>query len=48
VHYLGGSTLRAGDYECAPRGAHHTGLVSETCTLVFLRYARPLGEYVRL
>jgi quercetin dioxygenase-like cupin family protein len=48
VRYLGGSTLRAGDYECAPRGAHHTDLVSETGALVFLRYARPLGEYVRL
>lgn len=48
VRYLGGATLRAGDYECAPRGAHHSELVSDTGALVFLRYARPLGEYVRL
>jgi quercetin dioxygenase-like cupin family protein len=48
VRYLGGATLRAGDYECAPSGAHHSELVSETGALVFLRYARPLAEYIRL
>jgi quercetin dioxygenase-like cupin family protein len=47
VRYLGGSTLRAGDYECAPRGAHHSELVSATGALLFLRYARPLDQYIR-
>jgi quercetin dioxygenase-like cupin family protein len=48
VRYLGGSTLRAVDYECAPRGTHHSELVSETGALVFLCYARPLDQYIRL
>jgi hypothetical protein len=47
IRYLGGSTLRAGDYECARRGAHHSELVSETGALLFLRYARPLDQYIR-
>jgi quercetin dioxygenase-like cupin family protein len=48
VRYLGGSTLRAGDYEVAHAGAHHTELVSDTGALVFLRYALPLENYIRL
>jgi quercetin dioxygenase-like cupin family protein len=48
VRYLGGSTLRAGDYEVAHKGAHHTELVSDTGALVFLRYALPLENYVKL
>ena len=48
VRYLGGSTLRAGDYEVAHEGAHHTELVSDTGALVFLRYALPLENYIRL
>jgi hypothetical protein len=48
VRYLGGSTLRAVDYEYAPRGTHHSELVSETGALVFLCYARPLDQYIRL
>jgi len=47
VRYLGGSTLRAGDYEVAHRGAHHTELVSDTGALVFLRYAMPLENYIK-
>jgi quercetin dioxygenase-like cupin family protein len=48
VRYIGGSTLRAGDYEIAQAGAHHTELVSDTGALVFLRYAMPLENYIRL
>ena len=48
VRYLGGSTLRAGDYEVAHQGAHHTELVSDTGALVFLRYALPLENYIQL
>ena len=48
VRYLGGSTLRAGDYEAARAGAHHTELVSDTGALVFLRYALPLENYISL
>jgi anti-sigma factor ChrR (cupin superfamily) len=48
VRYLGGSTLRAGDYEAAHKGAHHTELVSDAGALVFLRYALPLENYIRL
>jgi quercetin dioxygenase-like cupin family protein len=48
VRYIGGSTLRAGDYEVVQPGAHHTELVSDTGALVFLRYALPLDRYIRL
>jgi len=48
VRYVGGSTLRAGDYEIAQKGAHHTELVSDTGALVFLRYDLPLDRYLRL
>lgn len=48
VRYVGGSTLRAGDYEVAHAGAHHTELVSDTGALVFLRCALPLENYLRL
>ncbi len=48
VRYVGGSTLRAGDYEVAQKGAHHTELVSDTGALVFLRYALPLENYISL
>jgi quercetin dioxygenase-like cupin family protein len=48
VRYIGGSTLRAGDYEVAHKGAHHTELVSDTGALVFLRYQLPLENYIRL
>src|SRR5262245_47039113 len=44
VRYIGGSTLRAGDYEAVQPGAHHTELVSDTGALVFLRYALPLDK----
>ena len=48
VRYVGGSTLRAGDYEVAHKGAHHAELVSDTGALVFLRYALPLENYIQL
>lgn len=48
VEYLGGARLRAGDYQVARRGAHHTELYSASGALVFLRYARPVENYVRL
>ncbi|MEO8037241.1 MAG: cupin domain-containing protein [Betaproteobacteria bacterium] len=47
LQYLGGARLRAGDYQIAHRGAHHTELVSEVGALVFLRYAQPLENYLR-
>ncbi|MBI3714613.1 MAG: cupin domain-containing protein [Betaproteobacteria bacterium] len=46
VRYVGGSTLRAGDYEVVQPGAHHTELVSDHGALVFLRYAAPLSQYL--
>ena len=46
VRYIGGSTLRAGDYEVVQPGAHHTELVSDHGALVFLRYAAPLNQYL--
>jgi quercetin dioxygenase-like cupin family protein len=48
VRYIGGSTLRAGDYEVAQPGAEHPELVSDTGALVFLRYAQPLDKYIKL
>jgi anti-sigma factor ChrR (cupin superfamily) len=47
VQYLGSTRLRAGDYQLAKEGAHHSDLVSETGALVFLRYAQPLENYIR-
>lgn len=47
VEYLGGARLRAGDYQIAHRGAHHTELSSPIGALVFLRYAQPLENYLR-
>lgn len=48
VRYIGGSTLKAGDYEAVRAGARHAELVSDTGALVFLRYAQPLAGYLRL
>lgn len=48
VEYRGGAQLRAGDYQVAQRGAHHTELCSAHGALVFLRYAQPVENYVRL
>lgn len=48
VEYLGGARLRAGDYQVAERGAHHTELHSAGGALVFLRYGQPVENYVRL
>lgn len=48
VEYIGGARLRAGDYQVARPGAHHTELYSASGALVFLRYARPVENYVRL
>ena len=47
LQYIGGARLRAGDYQIAQRGAHHTELVSDVGALVFLRYAQPLENYLR-
>jgi len=48
VTYVGGSTLRAGDYQLAKAGARHTELVSEQGAVVFIRYAQPLTNYVQI
>jgi quercetin dioxygenase-like cupin family protein len=48
IEYVGGARLNAGDYQAMRKGAHHTELVSETGALVFLRYARPVTEYIAL
>ena len=48
VRYVGAETLNVGDFQVAERGAHHTELVSESGALVFLRYNRPVVEYIGL
>ena len=48
VQYVGGALLRAGDFQAAPKGAQHTELVSESGALVYLRYSRPVSEYISL
>jgi anti-sigma factor ChrR (cupin superfamily) len=48
IRYLDGSTLHAGDYEVLQEGAHHSELVSDTGALIFLRYAKPLNQYIAL
>lgn len=40
--------LRAGDFHVARPGMKHGELRTETGALVFIRYARPLGEFIRL
>ena len=47
IRYVGGSTLKAGDYEVMQPGMHHAELVSDTGALLFLRYALPLNRYIR-
>ena len=48
VRYIGGSTLKAGDFEAVYAGARHNELVSDTGALVFLRYSQPLAGYLKL
>ena len=48
VRYVGAETLNVGDFQVAERGAHHSELVSESGALVFLRYNRPVAEYIGL
>ncbi len=48
VRYVGGAVLKAGDYQLAQLGAHHTELVSDSGALVFIRDARPLSNYLPL
>ncbi|HEX4330164.1 MAG TPA: cupin domain-containing protein [Burkholderiales bacterium] len=48
VRYIGGSTLKAGDFEAVFAGARHGELVSDTGALVFLRYSQPLAGYLKL
>lgn len=48
VKYIGGATLRAGDYQLAKQGAQHSELISDSGALVFLRYAQPLSKYIPL
>jgi quercetin dioxygenase-like cupin family protein len=40
--------LKAGDFHVARPGMKHGELRTDTGALVFIRYARPLGEYIRL
>ena len=40
--------LQAGDFHVARPGMKHGELRTDTGALVFIRYARPLGEYIRL
>ena len=40
--------LKAGDFHVARPGMKHGELGTDTGALVFIRYARPLGEYIRL
>lgn len=48
ISYVGGSTLKAGDYEVMQPGVPHPELVSDTGALLFLRYALPLNRYIQL
>ena len=48
IRYIGGSTLNVGDYEVVEAGGHHAELVSDSGALVFLRYAKPLNQYLPL
>jgi quercetin dioxygenase-like cupin family protein len=48
IEYVGAERLQAGDYQAMRKGTHHPELVSETGALVFLRYARPVAEYIGL
>lgn len=40
--------LEAGDFHVARPGMKHGELRTDTGALVFIRYARPLSEYIRL
>jgi len=40
--------LKAGDFHVARPGMKHGDLRTDTGALVFIRYARPLGEYLRM
>ncbi len=48
IRYIGGSLLRAGDFEAVAPGGHHAELVSDAGALVFLRYTLPLSRYIPL
>jgi quercetin dioxygenase-like cupin family protein len=39
--------LKAGDFHVARPGMRHGELRTDTGALIFIRYARPLGEYLR-
>lgn len=45
---IGDIHLRAGDFHVAGADAEHGETVSETGALLFLRYARPLSQYIHL
>ncbi|MEO8754814.1 MAG: cupin domain-containing protein [Casimicrobiaceae bacterium] len=40
--------LQAGDFHVARPGMRHGDLRSETGALVFIRYSKPLGQYIQL
>ena len=48
IRYIGGSVLKAGDFEAVQAGGRHAELVSDSGALVFLRYALPLDRYIAI